>query len=73
VAGQVVVVGYGSKGRAVIRALSESGVQKAAIVVIDSSAEAVAEVNAAGLVAVGGDRGEGDRRSTGSWPRPGPG
>jgi voltage-gated potassium channel len=55
VAGQVVVVGYGSKGRAVIRALSESGVQKAAIVVIDSSAEAVAEVNAAGLVAVGGD------------------
>ena len=54
-AGQVVVVGYGSKGRAVIRALSESGVQKAAIVVIDSSAEAVAEVNAAGLVAVGGD------------------
>jgi voltage-gated potassium channel len=53
--GQVVVVGYGSKGRAVVKALSESGVQKAAIVVIDSSAEAVSEVNAAGLVAVGGD------------------
>jgi voltage-gated potassium channel len=55
VTGQVVVVGYGSKGRAVIRALSESGVQTAAIVVIDSLAEAVAEANAAGLVAVGGD------------------
>jgi voltage-gated potassium channel len=52
---QVVVVGYGSKGRAVIKALSDSGVRKAAIVVIDSSAEAVAEANAAGLVAVGGD------------------
>jgi voltage-gated potassium channel len=55
VAGQVVVVGYGSKGRAVIRALTESGVQKHAIVVVDSLAEAAAEANAAGLVAVGGD------------------
>ena len=55
VAGQVVVVGYGSKGRAVIRALAESGVQKHAIVVVDALAESVAEANAAGLVAVGGD------------------
>jgi voltage-gated potassium channel len=55
VAGQVVVVGYGSKGRAVIRTLAESGVRKQAIVVIDTLAEAVAEANAAGLVAVGGD------------------
>src|SRR5262249_23239290 len=55
VAGQVVVVGYGSKGRALIRALTESGVQKHAIVVGDAVAESVAEANAAGLVAVGGD------------------
>jgi voltage-gated potassium channel len=60
VTGQVIVVGYGAKGRVVIRALSESGVQKAAIVVVDSSAEAVAEVNAAGLVAVGGDATRGE-------------
>ena len=55
VAGQVVIIGFGSKGRAVIRTLSESGLGKQAIVVIDSQAEAVAEANAAGLVAVAGD------------------
>ena len=55
VTGQVIVVGYGSKGCAVIRTLSESGVQKRAIVVIDSLPEAVAEANAAGLAAVAGD------------------
>jgi voltage-gated potassium channel len=55
VAGHVVVVGYGSKGRAVIRTLSESGVQRQAIVVIDNLAEAAAEANAAGLAAVTGD------------------
>jgi voltage-gated potassium channel len=55
VTGQVVVVGYGSKGRAVIRTLNDPGVQKAAIVVVDSLAQAVAEANAAGLAAVGGD------------------
>jgi voltage-gated potassium channel len=52
---QVVVVGYGSKGRAVIRTLHESGVGKHAIVVIDTLADAVAEANQAGLVAVAGD------------------
>jgi len=52
---QVVVVGYGSKGRSVIRTLNESGVPKQAIVVIDTLAEAIAEANAAGLVAVAGD------------------
>ena len=52
---QVVVVGYGSKGRAVIRTLHESGVGKHAIVVIDTLAEAVAEANQAGLAAVTGD------------------
>jgi len=51
----VIVVGYGSKGRAVIRTLSELGVQKRAIVVIDPLAEAVTEANAAGLAAVAGD------------------
>lgn len=55
VTGQVVVVGYGSKGRAVIRTLHESGVRKQAIVVIDARAESVAEANLAGLVAVAGD------------------
>jgi voltage-gated potassium channel len=55
VTGQVVVVGYGSKGRAVIRTLRESGVRKDAIVVIDSQPEAVAEANLAGMVAVVGD------------------
>jgi voltage-gated potassium channel len=55
VAGQVVVIGFGSKGRAVIRTLSESGVRKQGIVVIDTLAEAAAEANAAGLVAVVGD------------------
>jgi voltage-gated potassium channel len=39
----------------VIRTLSESGVQKRAVVVIDTLAEAVAEANAAGLAAVAGD------------------
>jgi voltage-gated potassium channel len=52
---QVIVVGYGSKGRAVIRTLGESGVQKRAIVVVDTRPEAVAEANAAGLAAVAGD------------------
>lgn len=55
VTGQVVIVGYGSMGRAVIRTLSESGVQKQAIVVVDTSAEAAAEANADGLAAVTGD------------------
>jgi voltage-gated potassium channel len=55
VSDQVVVIGYGSKGRAVIRTLHESGVRKQAIVVIDTSTEAVAEANLAGLVGVVGD------------------
>ena len=52
---QVIVIGYGSKGRAVIRTLHESGMRKQAIVVIDTLAEAVAEANLAGLAAVAGD------------------
>ena len=55
VTGQVIVIGYGTKGRAVIRTLHESGVRKQAIVVIDHLTEAVAEANLTGLVAVAGD------------------
>ena len=43
------------KGRAVVRTLTESGMPREAIVVIDTSEDAVAEANAAGLVAVAGD------------------
>jgi voltage-gated potassium channel len=55
VAGQAVVVGYGTKGRSVVRTLTESGLPGSSVVVVDSSAEAVADANAAGLVAVSGD------------------
>jgi voltage-gated potassium channel len=55
VAGQAVVIGYGTKGRSVVRTLVESGLAPARIVVVDVSAEAVADANAAGLVAVTGD------------------
>ncbi len=55
VAGQTVVIGYGTKGRSVIRTLGQSGLPASSIAVVDASAEAVAEANAAGLVAVGGD------------------
>jgi voltage-gated potassium channel len=54
-AGHVIVIGFGSKGRAVARTLNESGTPRESIVVIDSSAEAVAEANSGGLVAVTGD------------------
>lgn len=55
VAGQTVVIGYGTKGRSVIRTLGQSGLADVSVVVVDISAEAVADANAAGLVAVGGD------------------
>lgn len=55
VAGQTVVIGYGTKGRRVVRTLARSGLPARSIAVVDASAEAVAEANAAGLVAVGGD------------------
>jgi len=55
VSGHAIVVGYGTKGRSVIATLRESGMPAASIVVIDMSAEAVAEANAAGLAAVAGD------------------
>lgn len=55
VAGQAVVVGYGTKGRSAIATLREAGWPDAAIVVVDCDAEAAEEANAAGLVAVTGD------------------
>lgn len=55
VAGHTVVIGYGTKGRSVIRTLSQSGATAGSITVVDASAEAVAEANAAGLIGVTGD------------------
>jgi voltage-gated potassium channel len=55
VAGHTVIVGYGTKGRSVIKTLDECGVPAGSIVVVDAAAAAVAEANAAGLVGIGGD------------------
>jgi len=55
VTGQVIVIGYGAKGRAAVRTLADSGVPRESVVVIDIVADAIAEANAAGLAAVGGD------------------
>jgi voltage-gated potassium channel len=55
VAGHTVIVRYGTKGRSVIRTLGECGVPDGSIVVVDASAEAVAEANSSGLVGVSGD------------------
>ena len=55
VTGQVIVIGYGAKGRAAVRTLADSGVPRESVVVIDFSADAIGEANAAGLAAVGGD------------------
>ena len=59
-AGHTVIIGYGTKGRSAIRTLGQSGVPDDSIVVVDLSAEAVAEANQTGLAAVCGD---GTRRS----------
>ncbi len=50
-----IVIGYGTKGRSAVRTLAESGTGRESIVVVDLQPEAVAEANAAGLVAVTGD------------------
>ena len=55
VAGHTIVIGYGTKGRSAIRTLTESGTGRESIVVVDLLPEAVADANAAGLVAVTGD------------------
>ncbi len=55
VAGQTIVIGYGTKGRSAVRTLTESGTGRESILVVDQLPEAVAEANTAGLVAVTGD------------------
>ena len=54
-AGHTVIVGYGTKGRSVIKTLGECGVPAGSIVVVDATAAAVAEANAAGLIGISGD------------------
>ncbi len=55
VAGQTIVIGYGTKGRSAVRTLRESGAAAESIVVVDLLPEAIGDANAAGLVAVAGD------------------
>jgi voltage-gated potassium channel len=55
VAGHTVIVGYGTKGRSVIKTLGESGVATEPLVVVDISAAAGAEANSLGLAAACGD------------------
>jgi voltage-gated potassium channel Kch len=75
--GQVIVIGYGAKGRAAVRTLADSGVPQESVVVIDTSPEAVTDPDdprAARLA-------QGDRlilvssreRPTSRSPGPGPG
>jgi len=53
--GQIIVIGYGTKGRSAVRTLTESGTVTESIVVVDLLPEAAGDSNAAGLVAVTGD------------------
>lgn len=53
--GHAVVIGYGTRGRAAVRALVDKGLQPGAIVAIDRDEDAVAEALAGGLAAVHGD------------------
>lgn len=55
VTGHTVVVGYGTKGRAALMTLRETGTPAGSIVVVDHSAAAADEANRAGIVAVTGD------------------
>jgi voltage-gated potassium channel len=53
--GHTVIIGYGTRGRAAVKALLEKGVDRARIVAIDRDPLAVDEAVAAGLAAVHGD------------------
>jgi voltage-gated potassium channel len=55
VAGQTIVIGYGTKGRSAVRTMRQSGMAPESIVIVDLLAEAAGDANAAGLVAVTGD------------------
>ena len=52
---QIIVIGYGTKGRSAVRTLAESGTATESIVVVDLRPEAAGDANAAGLAAVTGD------------------
>lgn len=51
---QVVVCGYGTKGRAAVRALQEKGTPPDRIIVVDPDPQVIAEANSAGLTGVVG-------------------
>jgi voltage-gated potassium channel len=53
--GHTVVVGYGTKGRSALTTLREAGTPRDMLVVVDSSEQALAGANRAGLVGVTGD------------------
>ncbi len=55
VSGHVIVIGYGTKGRAAIATLGRSGIGPTRLAVVDQREDAVAAANAAGLTAVLGD------------------
>jgi voltage-gated potassium channel len=55
VSGHTVVVGYGTKGRAALATLRETGTPAGSLVVVDRSRAAMEEANRAGLVGVTGD------------------
>ena len=55
VSGHTVVVGYGTKGRAALRTLQETGTPSESIVVVDHSPVVMGEANRAGLAGVTGD------------------
>lgn len=51
----VVVVGYGTKGRSAVETLVSNGTARESVVVVDPSAEALADAHADGLAVVTGD------------------
>ncbi|WP_110183552.1 potassium channel family protein [Nocardioides solisilvae] len=51
----VVVIGYGTKGRSAVHTLLSNGLDKASVVVVDPSPEALADAHEDGLAVVTGD------------------
>jgi voltage-gated potassium channel len=52
---QIVVIGYGTKGRSAVTTWTESGTARESIVIVDLRPDAASDATAAGLVAVTGD------------------
>jgi voltage-gated potassium channel len=50
-----VVVGFGTKGRSAVKTLLSNGTKRESIVIVDPSAESVAEANRVGLAGIVGD------------------